>query len=121
MQKHLEQNDDAEWLETLLVANKEVFGELPKPGSCAKVVSMDLQLKPEFEGSTLRSKCFPMSREDAEEMERQVQELLLAGLVSEYKGKEFPKFCSPTFLVEKDKNKAVKTSKTKEWLVITES
>ena len=49
---------------------------------------MDLQLKPEWEGSTLRDKCFPMSKLDADEMSRQVEELVKAGLVEEYSGCE---------------------------------
>jgi len=74
---------------------------------------MDLQLRPEWEGIPLRGKCFPMSRDDCEEIQRQVDELVEAGLVEEYQGQEFPKYCSPTFLVEKDKGKATKISTTK--------
>ena len=64
---------------------------------------MDLELKPEFQGATLRGRCFPMSSVDKEEIERQVQELVQAGLVEEYTGTEYPQFCSPTYLRENKK------------------
>jgi len=100
------------WVVELLRQYAPVFGELPAPGTCPKAVTMDLQLRPEWEGIPLRGKCFPMSRDDCEEIQRQVDELVEAGLVEEYQGQEFPKYCSPTFLVEKDKGKATKISTT---------
>ena len=45
-----------------------------------------------------------MSDEDARKIEKQVEELLRAKLVEEYKGQEYPRFCSPTFLVPKVPN-----------------
>jgi hypothetical protein len=60
---------------SILTQYKEVFGALPEPGSVKKEVSMDLQLKPEWEAVSLRVKCFPMSKADADEIERQVEEL----------------------------------------------
>ena len=36
-------------LKKLLIAYEEVFGALPPPLSCKKLVRMDLKLKPEFE------------------------------------------------------------------------
>ena len=74
---------------------------------------MDLQLKKEWENSTLRTKCWPMPKIDQEEIEQQAQEMVAAGLAQEYGGKDFPKFWSPTLLVEKEKNKQVKTSKNR--------
>jgi hypothetical protein len=74
---------------------------------------MDLELKPEFQGSTVREKCFPMPKPDVLEMERQVEELVSSGLVEEFKWSDFPRFCSRSFLVEKDKGKETKIAKTK--------
>jgi hypothetical protein len=39
--------------------------------------------------------------EDEKQQEEQLQELLNKGVVEEYVGTEFPKFCSPTFMVPK--------------------
>jgi len=74
---------------------------------------MDLQLKKEYENTTLRTKCWPMPKVDQEEIEQQAQAMVAAGLAQEYGGKDFPKFCSPTLLVEKEENKAVKTYKAR--------
>lgn len=112
-EKDLEKLEVSDGIKGLLQEWKEIFGELPENGTCKKVVEMDLQLKPEWENIPLRSKCFPMSLEDSQEIEKQVQQLLEAGLVEEYIGQEFPRFCSPTFLVAKEKNKDKKTTTAK--------
>ena len=39
----------------------EVFGELPPPASCDKLVQMDLKLKPEFVGHKIRRRPYPAS------------------------------------------------------------
>ena len=39
----------------------EVFGELPPPASCDKLVQMDLKLKPEFVGHKIRRRPYPVS------------------------------------------------------------
>ena len=39
-----------------------VFGALPPPLSCKKLVQMDLKFKPEFEGSVLRRASIPRPR-----------------------------------------------------------
>ena len=54
--------------------------------------------------STLERKV-PLSREDCEEIQTQVDELVEAGWIEEYNEQDFPTYCSPTFLVEKDKGK----------------
>ena len=72
----------------------EVFGELPPPASCDKLVQMDLKLKPEFVGHKIRRTPFPAPKEQADEKERQIQEYIDAGLVLEYKDGEYPKNCS---------------------------
>ena len=79
----------------------EVFGELPPPASCDKLVQMDLKLKPEFVGHKIRRRPYPAPNEQADEIERQIQECIDAGLVLEYKDGDYPLHCSPCFLVAK--------------------
>ena len=79
----------------------EVFGELPPPASCDKLVQMDLKLKPEFVGHKIRKRPYPAPKERADEIERQIQECIHAGLVLEYKDGDYPQHCSPCFLVAK--------------------
>ena len=63
----------------------EVFGELPSPASCDKLVQMDLKLKPEFVGHKILRRPYPAPKEQADEIERQIQECIDAGLVLEYR------------------------------------
>ena len=83
----------------------EVFGGLPLPVSCDKLVQMDLKLKPEFVGHKIRRRPYPSPKEQADEIERQIQECIDAGLVLEYKdgvnNGDYPGHCSPCFLVAK--------------------
>ena len=79
----------------------EVFGELPPPASCDRLVRMDFKLKPEFLGHKIRRRPYPAPKEQADEMERQIQECIDAGLVLEYRDEDYPKHCSPCFLVAK--------------------
>ena len=77
----------------------EVFGELPPPASCDKLVQMDLKLKPEFVGLKIRRSPSPAPKEQANEIERQIQECIDAGMVLEYKDGDYPQHCSPCLLV----------------------
>ena len=86
-------------LKTLLLTYEEVFGALPRPLSCKKLVEMDLKLKPEFEKTQVRRRPYPAPQEQVEEIERQIQECIDAGLVEEYKKKDYPHHCSPCFLL----------------------
>ena len=79
----------------------EVFRELPPPASCDKLVQMDLKLKPEFVGHKIRRRPYPAPKAQADEIERQIQECIDAGLVLEYKDGDYPLHCSPCFLVAK--------------------
>ena len=54
----------------------EVFGELPPPAFCDKLVHMDLKLKPEFVGHKIRRRPYPAPKEQADEIERQIQECI---------------------------------------------
>ena len=88
-------------LKKLLLTYKEVFSTLPPPLSCKKLVQMDLKLKPEFEKTRVRRRASPAPQEQVEEIERQIQECIDAGLVEEYKKRDYPHHCSPCFLVAK--------------------
>ena len=44
----------------------EVFGELPPPASCDKLVQMDLKLKPEFLGHKIRRRPYLAPKEQAD-------------------------------------------------------
>ena len=48
----------------------EVFGELPPQASCDKLVQMDLKLKPELVGHTIRRGPYLAPKEQANEMKR---------------------------------------------------
>ena len=87
------------------------------PSKGQTLVQMHLKLKKEFENSTIRSKCWGMPKVDQDEIESQANEMLKAGLAEEYPGKDFPKFCSPTLLVDKEKGVENKTSKSRRMCV----
>ena len=86
----------------------EVFGALPPPLSCKKLVEMDLKLKPEFEGSVVRRRPYPAPQHQIDEIERRIQECIDAGLVEEYKHVHYPRHCSPCFLVAKPGSTAMR-------------
>ena len=88
-------------LKKLLLTYEELFGALPPPLSCKKLVQMDLILKPEFQKTRVRRRPYPAPQEQIEEIERQIQECIDAGLVEEYKKGDYPHHCSPCFLVAK--------------------
>ena len=88
-------------LQKLIRTYLKVFGELPPPASCDKLVQMDLRLKPEFVGHNIQSRPYPAPKEQADEIERQIQECIDAGLVLEYKDGDYPQQCSPCILVAK--------------------
>ena len=71
-------------MQKLIRTYLEVFGELPPPASCDKLVQMDLKLKPEFVGHKIRRRPYPSPKEQADEIVRQIQECIDAGLVLEY-------------------------------------
>ena len=88
-------------VQKLLRTYLEVFGELPPPVSCDKLVEIDLKLKPEFVGHSIRRRPYPAPKEQADDIERQIQECINAGLVLEYRDGDYPGHCSPCFLVAK--------------------
>ena len=78
-----------------------MFGELPHQASCDKLVQMDSKLKPEFVCHRIRRRPYPAPKEQADEIERQIQECIDAGLVLEYTDGDYCLHCSPCFLVAK--------------------
>ena len=88
-------------LNKLLLTYEAVFGALPPPLSCKKLVQMDPKLKPPFEKTRVRCRPYPAPQEQVEGIERQIQECIDAGLVEEYKNRDYPHHCSPCFLVAK--------------------
>ena len=95
-------------LKKLLITYEEVFGALPPPLSCKKLVQMDLKLKPEYEMTRVRRRPYPAPQEQVEEIERQIRECIDAGLVEEYKKGDCPHHCSPCFLVAKPGSTALR-------------
>ena len=62
---------------------------------------MDLRLKPKFAGPRIRRRPYAAPKEQAKEIERQIQECIDAGLVLEYKDGDYLQHCSPCFLMPK--------------------
>ena len=56
---------------------------------------MDLKLKPEFVGHKIRRRPYLAPKEQADEIERQIQECIDAGLVLEYKDGDTPNTAAP--------------------------
>ena len=78
-------------LSKLIQKYHKVFGALPPPLSCKKLVQMNLKSKPEFEGSVVRRRLCPVAQVRIDEIERQIQECIDAGLVEEYKHGGYPR------------------------------
>ena len=95
-------------LSKLIQKYHEVFGALPPPLSCKTLVQMELKLKPEFEGSVVRRRPYPAPQDQIDEIERQIQECIDAGLVEEYKHGDYPRHCSPCFLEAKPGSTAMR-------------
>ena len=60
---------------------------------------MDLKLKAEFAGHKICRRHYPAPKEQADDIEQQIQECIDAGLVPEYKDRDYPQYCSPCLLV----------------------
>ena len=94
-------------LKKLLLTYEEVLGALPPPLSCKELVQMDLKLKPDFEKTRMRPRPYPAPQEQVEEIGRQIQEYIDAGLVEEYKKGDYPRHCSPCHPVAKRRSTAL--------------
>ena len=90
-----------EVIKKILLKHQAVFGELPGAGTVKKLVTMDLGLKDEFKAKSLRLHPYRLSQEDSDEVDRQVLEGVVGGVIEEITGGDYPKHCSPCFLVDK--------------------
>ena len=63
-----------------------------------KLVQMDLKLNPKFVGHKIRRRPYPAPKQQADEIEGQIQESVDAGLVLECKDADYLQHCSPCFL-----------------------
>ena len=93
--------DVDERIKKIILHVNDIFGPLPPPGSVKKLVTMDLELRIEFLKDCFRCRLYPASKDYMSEITRQIMECLGAGLVCEYKRTDYPKHCSPCFLVAK--------------------
>ena len=95
-------------LSKLIQKYQEDFRALPAPLSCKQLVHMDLKLKPDCEGSVVRRRPYPAPQARIDEIERQIQACIDAGLSEEYKHGDYPRHCSPCFLVAKPGSTAMR-------------
>ena len=58
-------------------------------GSCEKLVTIDLELIDEHKNTTVRSKPFPASKADSDEIMRQITESIAADLAEKYEQAEY--------------------------------
>ena len=77
-------------------------------GSCEKLITMDLEFMDEHKNTTVRSKPFPASKADDEEIMRRITVCNAAHLAEKYEQAEYQKHCSPCFLVDKPGSNAKK-------------
>ena len=95
-------------LNKLIQKYQEVFRASLPPLFCKKLVQMDLKLKPEFEGSVVRRRPYPAPQGKIDEIKREIQECIDAGLVEEYKSGDYRCHCSPCFLLAKPGSTAMR-------------
>ena len=85
-----------------------MFGALPPPLCCKKLVQMDVKLEAEFEKTRVRRLPYPAPQEEVQEVEDQIREWIDAGLVEGYKKGDYPHHCNPCFLVAKPGSTALR-------------
>ena len=88
-------------IQEVLRRRKVAFGPLMAHGPCEKLVTTDLELMDEHKKTTVRSKPFPASKANSEEIMCQITECIAADLAEKHEQAEYPKNCSPCFLVGK--------------------
>ena len=80
-------------LQGLTRKHNVVLDPLLSPGSCKKLIQIDLEVTNEHKNSTLRSRPIPLNEEDEKKTMRQIYECCDAKLMSRCEGKEFRKHC----------------------------
>ena len=88
-------------IQEVLRRRKVAFGPLMVHGSCEKLVTTDLELMDEHKNTTVRSKPFRASKAYSEDKMHQITECIAADLAEKCEQAEYPKHCSPCFLVDK--------------------
>ena len=88
-------------IQEVLRRRKVAFGPLMAHGSCEKLVTMDSELMDEHKNTTVRSKAFPASKANSEEITREITEYIAASLAEKYEQAEYQKHCFPCVLVDK--------------------
>ena len=79
---------------------KDVFGALLPTATVEKWVCMDLKLLSN-QSAWMRCRWFPANAEDTKEIMRQIYQWVSSDLAEEYTKTDFPKHCSPCYLVAK--------------------
>ena len=97
----LDKMDVDERIKKIILHFSDIFGPLPPPGSVKKLVTTDLELREEFLKDRVRCRPYQASKDDMAEITRKIKECVEAGSVYEYKKTDYPKHCSPCFLVAK--------------------
>ena len=97
----LDKMDVDERIKKIILHFSDISVPLSPPGSVKKLVTMDLELREEFLKDRVRCRPYPASKDDMAEITRQIKKCVEAGLVYEYKKTDYPKHCSPCFLVAK--------------------
>ena len=97
----LDKMDVDERIKKIILRFSDIFGPSPPTGSVKKFVTMDLELRAELIKDRVRCRLYPASKDDMAEITRQIKECVEAGLVYEYKKMDYPKHCSPCFLIAK--------------------
>ena len=80
---------------------KDDFGPLLLTATVEKVVSMDLELLDDHLKASVRSRPLLTNAEDTKEIMRQIYECVSSDLAEEYTKPDYPKHCSPCFLIDK--------------------
>ena len=97
----LDKMDVDERIKKIILHFSDIFGPLPPPGSVKKLVTMDLEIREEIFKDRVRCRPSPASKDDMAQIIRRIKECVEAGLVYEFKKTDYPKHCSPCFLVAK--------------------
>ena len=65
------------------------------------MVQIDLKLKLEFEGSAVTRHPYPTPQDQMDKIDHQIQDFIDAGLVRKYRPVDYPRHCTPYFLIAK--------------------
>ena len=95
--KSLELHDEG--VREVLRRWKGVFGPLLPTATVEKLVSMDEELLDDHLKASVRSRPVSANAEDTKEVMRQIYECVSSDLAEEYTKTDYPKHCSPCFLI----------------------